>query len=193
MPDLIRHGIAVSAIHTPMHPYVTYRLRKRKHVGIWYFTKDGLAEAKTLPRSTDSDLMFLKDTTTGVVALGPSWSKGSQNFVEDKDLTWYEWTYAKMAFTDAMQDCGWSQELLAMYAQFFTDIDYHELRRIDRVLGDRNLTYYLHHARLDLHAKIETDMKGDFAAICPKRLEAPATRIRDEEMIRCAVGRHTPG
>lgn len=177
---------------TRLHPYATDRMRKRKHVGLWYFTRAGLEEAETLPCYPDSHWSLFRNTETEVVAVGPSWAKGSKSFVEDKDLSWYDWTFAKITFTEVMQDNEWPQKVLDEYRQFFTNLDYHNLRRSNPVTGDRVLTDYLHYARLDFHAQMDNGVEGDLATICPQRLEWSETRIRNEEDAKYVKFHHMP-
>lgn len=161
------------------HPFAAERLRQRKYVGLYYFTRAGLAEAAKLP-SSDAAGMFL-DPDSGTLRSG---IKESKNFRPDSELTWEEWTYAKSGFISAMEDSKWPQPYLDMYQQFFVNLESDPIRRSDPVLGDKVLIDYLHHARKEFHAHIEAKLPCDLSVISPTLMANARARVYQGEAAR---------
>lgn len=183
-PPLDPNNLISSKPITRIHPFASFCLKKRVHVGLWYFTADGLEEAANLPASAFASLFY-----DGVLDADDKnrVPPESRRFIPDKDLPWREWSIAKTAYITALQEYGWPKQYLDMYFTFFATIESHGLRSQEPILGDLILTDYLHNAHIAFHASLARGTPSFIAKINEDLLEDSRRRITKADELRCVI------
>jgi hypothetical protein len=135
--------------------YAIKRVEARKHVPLWYFSREGLREAARVVRqSDDNDTLAVTKAEAGQVTVRSAGSlAASKNAKLDHQLTFSEFMYAKNLFLTAIDNAKWGDDTTDSFNWFFHNLDNHPMREEgDR--GERALLFYASRARLDWHDKL---------------------------------------
>jgi len=135
--------------------YAIKRLSNKKHVPLWYFTREGLREAaQSVRRADKNETLAITQAAEGNMMVHAANSlTASKNAKLDHCLTYAEYMFAKNHFLMAVENAKWGNEALDTFNWFFHNLDNHQLWEE----GDRSELALLHYAsrvRLDWHDKL---------------------------------------
>jgi hypothetical protein len=165
---------------TPIFPseYAVKKLEKGLYVELWYYTNDGLDDAARSHSAAGDEAMSLLHGADGSITwVSAATVRESKKILDDKDISWDNFTQAVPRMLVAMTNAGWTMERVVMLGQFWGNIQTHELRRSQDPLDQSTLLAYQAKYRLQWHMAI-TAPGGAFnlAIIDEGRMRA----IRDE-------------
>ena len=109
--------------------YAIKRIEARKHVPLWYFTREGLREAAcTIRQSDDNDTLAVTKSEEGQVSVRSAGSlTASKNVKFDHHLPYAEFMYAKNLFLMAINNVKWGEETVDLFNWFFHNLDNHSI------------------------------------------------------------------
>ncbi|KAF8128127.1 hypothetical protein EV363DRAFT_1510177 [Boletus edulis] len=94
--------------------YAIKRIEARKHVPLWYFTREGLREAaRTVRQADENDTLAVTKAEEGQVTVRSAGSlAASKNAKLDHQLTYNEFMYAKNLFLTAIDNAKWGDDTI---------------------------------------------------------------------------------
>lgn len=114
-------GLRVSA-------FAELKLKLKEYAPIWYWSREGCAEASSLFRVDNHETIGLVQDEDGISL--QKVSKGSGKVVQDEDLTWEQLSVAKGNFlTSILESPEWSSNYRLMFSQFYFNLDIHPIGR----------------------------------------------------------------
>jgi hypothetical protein len=165
---------------TPILPseYAVKKLEKGLYVELWYYTNDGLDDAARSHSAIGDDAMSLLHGADGSISwVSAAAVRESKKMLDDKDISWDNFTQAVPRMMVAMTNAGWPLERVVMLGQFWGSLQTHELRRSQDPLDQRTLLAYQAKYRLQWHMAITAPGGAyNLALIDEVRMRA----IRDE-------------
>lgn len=126
------------------------RLRKLKHVDLWYFTAEACADAARVSCTDDRMISFEKDDITGALTLKDSARPGKKP-IADTNLDWEQMTSGKALFLQYLEIVRWPKNYIIMFMEFFFKLENHPLRYEKPETGKRALLRYQAVARHEWH------------------------------------------
>jgi len=156
--DLITFDVAArvaSTLASRPADYAIKRLNDKKHVPLWYFTREGLREAARSVRHADeNETLAITQAAEGNMTVRAANSlTASKNAKLDHCLIYAEYMFAKNHFLTAIENVKWGNEALDAFNWFFHNLDNHQLRE-EGDCGERALLHYASQVRLDWHDKL---------------------------------------
>ena len=165
---------------TPIFPseYAVKKMEKGLYVELWYYTNDGLDDAARSHSSADDEAMVMGRNADG----SPLWvsaaaARESKKILNDKDISWDDFTQAAPQMLVAMTNANWAMERVIMLGQFWGNLQTHELRRSQDLLDQTTLLVYQAKHRLQWHMAIASPGDAYNLAIID---EARMRAIREE-------------
>ncbi|KAF8550623.1 hypothetical protein OG21DRAFT_1419435, partial [Imleria badia] len=105
------------------------KLRKGKHISLYFFTNKGLADAQSLSHSADEDAFALLPDEKGLHSFVPLASaRAKQSVIEDHNLTWLQIDEATHRMIQAMKEAEWPEEHIQALFGFWMNLGTHEWR-----------------------------------------------------------------
>ncbi|KAF8892197.1 hypothetical protein BD779DRAFT_97799 [Infundibulicybe gibba] len=128
------------------------KIEKYQWVELWYFSREGCAEAKRTP-SCD-ELFEMVTTVDGRPAfrLIPPFA-ASENVIPDAQLAWPDFIDATQNYLASLSNANWPQEVVTSMKTFFDHIAIHRLGSSE--LGRRALLTYQARVRREWHIQSE--------------------------------------
>ncbi|KAG6370948.1 hypothetical protein JVT61DRAFT_10837 [Boletus reticuloceps] len=163
--------------------YAIKRIEVRKHVPLWYFSREGLREAARAVRQSDeNDTLAITKAEEGQVTVRSAGSlAASKNAKLDHQLTYSEFMYAKNLFLTAIDNAKWGDDAIDSFNWFFHNLDNHPMREEgDR--GERALLLYASRARTDWHDKLVLRKAYNIATINEELLAKIARELDSREV-----------
>ena len=157
--------IATTLMARPAN-YAIKHIEARKHVPLWYFSREGLHEAARVVRQSDeNDTLAITKVEAGHVTVQSASSlAASKNAKLDHQLTYSEFMYTKNLFLTAIDNAKWGDDTIDSFNWFFHNLDNHPMREEgDR--GERALLLYASRARMDWHNKLALRKAYNIATI----------------------------
>ena len=127
----------------------------KKHVPLWYFTREGLREAaRSVRRADENKTLAITQAAEGnMMVCAANLLTASKNAKLDHCLTYAEYMFAKNHFLTAIENAKWGNEALDAFNWFFHNLDNHQLQEEgDR--GEKALLFYASRVHLDWHDKL---------------------------------------
>lgn len=163
--------------------YAIKRIEARKHVPLWYFSREGLREAARMVRQSDeNDTLAVTKADEGQVTVRSAGSlAASKNAKLDHQLSFSEFMYAKNLFLTAIDNAKWGDDTTDSFNWFFHNLDNHPMREEgDR--GERALLLYASRARADWHDKLALRKAYNIATINEDLLAKIARELDSREV-----------
>ncbi|KAG6372008.1 hypothetical protein JVT61DRAFT_8703 [Boletus reticuloceps] len=163
--------------------YAIKRIEVRKHVPLWYFSREGLREAARVVRQSDeNDTLAITKAEEGQVTVRSAGSlAASKNAKLDHQLTYSEFMYAKNLFLTSIDNAKWGDDTIDSFNWFFHNLDNHPMREEgDR--GERALLFYASRARVDWHDKLTLRKAYNIATINEDLLAKIARELDSREV-----------
>lgn len=121
----IREGSFIpSSIPLRASRYANQQMREAKYVRLWYWTMEGMTDARTKsdPVFNDElDTIVIRSSRNGKVGLRNKLDseRESQHAVPDTELTWVQILEAVRHYIRAMHTCGWKTDIAQMFSEFY--------------------------------------------------------------------------
>lgn len=172
--------------------YATTRLQKGLYVELWYFTNEGLDYAlKTSSTVDENALIQAVDKDGGAVWTTAAASRGSKAALDDRDLSWDQFSIAIPRFLDAIHAAGWTEQRQAMMASLFTGLQTHPYRASRDPLDRAILLRYLSEQRRLWHQALDAGTGAWNIGILSDPLVAMAAdAVRKEQNERAEAERN---
>ncbi|KAF8130807.1 hypothetical protein EV363DRAFT_1262570 [Boletus edulis] len=180
--------------------YAIKRIEARKHVPLWYFTREGLREAaRTVRQADENDTLAVTKAEEGQVTVRSAGSlAASKNAKLDHQLTYNEFMYAKNLFLTAIDNAKWGDDTIDSFNWFFHHLDNHPIRE-EGERGEKALLLYASRARTDWHDKLALRKAYNIAAInedllakIARELDSREVRMNLEQMDQARSNRFQP-
>ncbi|KAF8351021.1 hypothetical protein F5887DRAFT_935570 [Amanita rubescens] len=105
--------------------YARQKVNKFEYIELWYFSREGLAEASLPTTSTSNDTFGIVTGDLGAVQLCPvATTKASKNALPDESLSWDQISFASKVYVNALRKGQWSDEHILALVSFFSQLDY---------------------------------------------------------------------
>ncbi|KIM60179.1 hypothetical protein SCLCIDRAFT_52513, partial [Scleroderma citrinum Foug A] len=147
--------------------YALKRLETFKYVPLWYFTREGLAEAATVIRIADekTEPLMITQEDEGSVTLKPAYIVGlSKNAKLNTLLSFTDFLFAKNVILHCIEEVKWGSTVVDSFNWFFHRLEVHNLRQEGK-RGERTLIHYAAHVRQDWHDKMTQKCSYNIANI----------------------------
>ncbi|PSR72208.1 hypothetical protein PHLCEN_2v11915 [Hermanssonia centrifuga] len=131
-------------------PYARNLVKNQKRCDLWYFTAEGIEEAKGLSLTRSEESYALAGTGSNITLQKSAAHKSSAKAVPDSLLTFSQFSIAHSQLTERMEALDWASDIVKMFQKFFYLLEHHEIRL--REFGDRAILLYQENARIDWHA-----------------------------------------
>ncbi|KAF8441025.1 hypothetical protein L210DRAFT_3667152 [Boletus edulis BED1] len=163
--------------------YAIKRIEARKHVPLWYFTREGLREAaRTVRQADENDTLAVTKAEEGQVTVRSAGSlAASKNAKLDHQLTYNEFMYAKNLFLTAIDNAKWGDDTIDSFNWFFHHLDNHPIRE-EGERGEKALLLYASRARTDWHDKLALRKAYNIATINEDLLAKIARELDSREV-----------
>ncbi|KAI0633721.1 hypothetical protein C8Q77DRAFT_1116560 [Trametes polyzona] len=164
----------------PILPYARTRLRDLKHVGLFYFTEEGLrlAVGDSWPSGEDSVTLSQNDAAI-TLSTAP---KIPKNAKQDENLSWDQVSKAKAIFLLHAKAEGWPDEHLQVLALFFLALDNHPVR--SEALGNDVAVRYQAQYRRQWHIAMDQGKPFDLSIIDEQALKSIRAELLQEQSIK---------
>ncbi|KAF4622148.1 hypothetical protein D9613_009325 [Agrocybe pediades] len=109
-------------------PFVLRKVEASQYFELWYFTTEGLQDAKkSVLSGNDNTLTFV--TENGVASLqATSSARESRAVISDRSLTWDQFCIATARVLQAMERANCTKEHVEMFLHFWSNIQTHPFR-----------------------------------------------------------------
>ena len=163
--------------------YAIKCIEARKHVPLWYFSREGLREATRMVRQSDeNDTLMVTKADEGQVTVHSAGSlAASKNAKLDHQLSFSEFMYAKNLFLTAIDNAKWGNDTTDSFNWFFHNLDNHPMRE-EGDCGERVLLLYASRARADWHNKLALCKAYNIATINEDLLAKIARELDSREV-----------
>ena len=163
--------------------YAIKRIEARKHVPLWYFSREGLREAACMVRQSDeNDTLAVTKADEGQVTVRSAGSlAASKNAKLDHQLSFSEFMYAKNLFLTAIDNAKWGDDTTDSFNWFFHNLDNHPMRE-EGDCGERALLLYASRAHADWHDKLALRKAYNIATINEDLLAKIARELDSREV-----------
>ncbi|KAG6889962.1 hypothetical protein C0992_003442 [Termitomyces sp. T32_za158] len=158
--------------------FATAKLQKGQYVELWYFTNAGLRHARTNEATVDEDAIMAVAGRDGRVDLVPATAtKEAKAVVPDRQLTWDDFTIAVRCILFTMEAAAWTEQRIAMLANFWGRLQSHPFRSSPDPLDTDALLLYQDEQRRAWHQAITSPAGAWDISVVDEMLLA---RARDE-------------
>ncbi|KAM6492301.1 hypothetical protein JOM56_002926 [Amanita muscaria] len=123
-------GVAVPDAESP-HPseYARQKIAKFEYIELWYFSREGLAEAAQPTTSTSNDTFGIITGDLGAVQLCPvATTKASKNALPDEALSWDQISFGSKVYVEALRKEKWPDQHIRALINFFSQLDFQRTR-----------------------------------------------------------------
>ncbi|KAG6886636.1 hypothetical protein C0992_003051 [Termitomyces sp. T32_za158] len=189
----------VSMVPPPLIPseilpaYATSRLQDGMYVEMWYFTNEGLDYALKTSAALDDDFMIQSIDKDGNAVWTTAASRGSKTALDDRDLSWEQFSVAIPRFLDAIHAAEWTDQRQTMMANLFTGLQAHPYRSSRDPLDKIILLRYLSEQRRLWHQAIEAGTGAwDIGILSDTLIRAAADSVRREHLDRIVSNTYIP-
>ncbi|KAF4609660.1 hypothetical protein D9613_011967 [Agrocybe pediades] len=109
-------------------PFVLRKVEASQYFELWYFTTEGLQDAKkSVLSGNDNTLTFV--TENGIASLqATSSARESRAVISDRSLTWDQFCIATTRVLQAMERANCTKEHIEMFLHFWSNIQTHPFR-----------------------------------------------------------------
>lgn len=105
--------------------YTRQKCLKCEYVELWYFSREGLAEASQPTTSTSNNTFGIITGDLGAVQLCPvATTKASKNALPDKALLWDQVSFASKVYVETLRKAKWPDEHLKALIKFFSQLNF---------------------------------------------------------------------
>jgi len=153
---------AVPDLDVPLKPtilpssYALRKLDKGDYVELWYFTNDGLDEAK-LKSSVDEDAMIMATLAGGDTAwVSAASTRNARAVIDDQNLRFEDFCQACPRIIEAMQEAAWPADRIQMMALFWRNLQVHDFRSMRDPLAQKALLVYQAEQRKRWHIAVKS-------------------------------------
>ncbi|KAL4065413.1 hypothetical protein J3A83DRAFT_470327 [Scleroderma citrinum] len=136
--------------------YALRCLEMFKYVPLWYFTREGLAEAASIIHIVDekTEPLTIAQEDEGSVTLKPAHAVGlSKNARLDALLSFTDFLFVKNVFLHCIEEAKWGNVVVDLFNWFFHRLKVHNLQQEGKC-SERALVHYTTHICQDWHDKI---------------------------------------
>lgn len=139
--------------------YTMSHLQKGLYVEMWYFTNKGLeCMLKTSSTLDENMLVQLVDRDGGAVWTMAMAARGLKTALDDRELTWDQFSIAIPRFVDAIHVAGWMEQRQSMMASLFKSLQMHPYQASWDLLDRTILLRYLLEQRRLWHQALDAGM-----------------------------------
>lgn len=165
--------------------YATRKLDKGDYVELWYFTNDGLDDAK-LKSSVDEDAMIMATLTGGDTAwVSAASTRNAGAVIDDQNLTFEDFCQACPRIITAMQEASWPVDRVTMMAMFWRNLQVHDFRSMRDPQAQKALLVYQAEQRKRWHIAVKSAAGAyDLSRINEVLLERTRANVYLEERTR---------
>ena len=119
-------GVTVPDAESPRpSEYARQKIAKGEYVELWYFSREGLAEAAQPTTSTSNDTFGIVTGDLGAVQLCPvATTKASKNALPDEALSWDQVSFGSKVYMGALKNGKWSDSHIKALINFFSNLDF---------------------------------------------------------------------
>ncbi|KAG1845250.1 hypothetical protein C8R48DRAFT_765267 [Suillus tomentosus] len=136
--------------------YALRKLDKGDYVELWYFTNEGLDDAK-LKSSVDEDAMIMATLAGGDTAwVSAASTRNARAVVDDQNLRFEDFCQACPRIIEAMQEAAWPTDRIQMMALFWRNLQVHDFRSMRDPLAQRALLVYQAEQRKRWHIAVKS-------------------------------------
>ncbi|KAG1796690.1 uncharacterized protein HD556DRAFT_1234065 [Suillus plorans] len=154
---ILETGIPDDLTITPCS-YVLRKLDNGEYVELWYFTNDGLDEAKQ-KKTVNNDTMILSTLADGSTAWVSSASmRSARAVVNDENLPFEEFCQACPRFLTAIEEAEWPQDRVRMMARFWMNIQVHQFHSLRDPIAQKSLLVYQSEQRKHWHIVVKSSV-----------------------------------
>jgi len=121
VPVFVDYDVGATILPSLPAKYALDKIKALEYVPLWYFTSEGLHDAKRIPRSTPEDTIGLLKTDEGYSLLPVKAARLSQNAREDGELNWEQITAAKHNLLNAVM--AWPEKLKFSLVAFYMNLE----------------------------------------------------------------------
>ncbi|KAJ7449618.1 hypothetical protein FB451DRAFT_1102566 [Mycena latifolia] len=159
--------------------YALRKLERFEYVELWYFTREGCADAATSNANhTINEDAFALAKLDDVVGLRPAASfSASKNVVKDIDLIWDQLSYAKNSMLQHMAQLSWPEKHVNALADFWFSLETHPTRSL--MHGDRIALTYQAEVRIEWHESLKRNQGFNIANINDNLMRRASDKIWD--------------
>ena len=105
--------------------YTKQKSTKGKYVELWYFSREGLAEALQPTMSTANDTFGIVMGDLGAIQLCPVvTTKASKNAQADEALSWDQVSFASKVYIETLRREQWPDQHIRALIKFFSELDF---------------------------------------------------------------------
>lgn len=152
---ILEAGIPDDPVVTPC-AYALKKLDKGEYVELWYFTNDGLDEAKH-KKTVDDDAMILSTLADGSMAwVSAASTRSTRSVVNDENLPFEEFCQACPRFLSAIEEAEWPGDRVRMMARFWMNIQVHKFRSLRDPIAQKTLLVYQAEQRKRWHIALKS-------------------------------------
>jgi hypothetical protein len=153
-------------------PFAQDKVNKGELVPLYYYTKEGLAEARLASYGAliDGDTLGLSRVGDTMTLRPIAAHSASKNEVPDEQLCWESTQFAKIGYLLAIAKADWPIEWQDAVGAIFARIEAHDAREED--FGEQALVIYLAKMRVAWHLGFKSGKTFDIGTpICPLKLK----------------------
>lgn len=154
------------------------KLKDFEYVELAHFTASARERVKKDVRGTDEEtLAWSRSTNALTITTTPA---SSRNVRQDEDLTWEEVMQARVQYLNWLEKSKWPDEYVQMFAQFFWNLDTHELR--GQTGGPSILVRYQAQYRREWHNALRESDPFNLALINETALKNIQSQVLQEQV-----------
>jgi hypothetical protein len=119
-------GVTVPDAESPRpSEYARQKVAKAEYIELWYFSREGLAEAARPTTSTSNDTFGIITGDLGAVQLCPvATTKASKNALPDEALSWDQVSFGSKVYVEALRKGKWPDSHIKALINFFSTIEF---------------------------------------------------------------------
>lgn len=123
-------GVTVPDAESPRpSEYARQKIAKGEYIELWYFSREGLAEAAQPTTSTSNDTFGIVTGDLGAVQLCPvATTKASKNALHDEALSWDQVSFGSKVYVEALRKGKWPDPHIRALISFFSELDFQRTR-----------------------------------------------------------------
>jgi len=165
--------------------YALRKLAKGDYLEMYYFTNEGLAEAKKTT-ADDEAMLPITDAVTKAMSWIPAAAKrDSSTVIPDGELSWNQFYITMPRMLQAMSNARWVPERITMLSEFWAALINHPYRSSPAEVDNQTLLVYQAEQRLNWHHAIDTpEGAWDIGIIEPTLLRETRQRVSDDHEAR---------
>ncbi|THH15555.1 hypothetical protein EUX98_g9446, partial [Antrodiella citrinella] len=148
-----------------------------KPADLWHWTLEGCLDASKNESTnvSETETYGIASDANGLALRQISASRASKNAVQDSDLTFEQFVYAKSAYIESLHKSGWPATHVQALLTFFINLETHPIRQMGDV-GKRAIVVYQARVRRQWHDSLNTEHSFNLATISNELMHS----IKDE-------------